>query len=295
MNGGLLTLDLGIATGWSLLKDDGEFTTGVVSLGPKRGDTHGPRYMFLRAFLKKKIEEGRVSLVVYEQTLGHHKSSQQAKLSNGLVGVLEEEAAIYDVELLAVPNGTLKKWATGSGRAKKPQMIRAAWDRWPNDRKKWSRVKPNKTWCKVSAKGKSVVDQALVADLDYVTTRGKCPDDNQVDAVWLANYAVHTLAMEIVPRPPTQPRYTEQADVFTGEKIPCAECGGEIEKTSYYCLWAHAPKTPEEWVYKHPSCLNKQDAGINRKAAEAKKKAKKTKLKVHTGGSAEGQTEFWGT
>lgn len=298
MNGGLLALDLGISTGWGLLKDCGDFSTGVLHLGSKRGNTNGPRFMFLRAFMKEKFEEGGVKLVVYEQTLGHHKSSQQAKLSNGLVAVLEEEAAIYGVELVAVPNTTLKKYVTGSGRAKKPQMIRAAWDRWPKERGKWSRVKPNTSWCKVRVDGKNVIDPDLKLDLDYVTTRGKCPDDNQVDAVWLANWAVTTMCLSIGGPKPAPTRGTDESAVFTGETIPCSACGGKIKKTSYYCLWSHAPKDPDQWVYTHPTCLNKRDRDINKSKADKEKKKKGKRkapvLKVHKGGGVEdGQLSFW--
>lgn len=293
MNGGMFTADLGTRTGWSLLTQDGSFSCGVLDLGVKRGNTNGTRLMRLRAFVKEKLESGRVTLIVYEKTLTRHKSSHQANLSAQMVGVLEEEASVYGVEVMAVPNNTLKKHATGDGRSKKPRMIRAAWERWSKDRKKWVMVSPGKEYTKV---GKDV-DEQLVADLKVATVRGKVPDDNQVDAVWLANYAVTELNMKPrAQRPARGPgscderRGTElNIKEFTGEPVPCAACGEPVTKTAFYCLWAHAPQDPEKWTYKHPACLLRP---VEKQTV--KKKNKKRTKSIRTRGP-DGSLDSWET
>ena len=245
---GLLTLDLGIRTGWLHAIGAG-FDTGVEELGAKRGNTNGARFLKFEAFLEKRIEHG-VELIAYEQALTHtpHQAVRQAAMAHGLVVVLEKVATKHGIEVVTVEVPTLKKHATGSGLAKKPTMIRILIDRFPQLQGRLVLVKPTSSWkqhntrtvrrarkavwvkCQVCCenyvcrkhKGKHVhdcncpdvtvfeakfgfspygqpafkgKDPELVEDLERITFHGKIPDDNQVDAVWVAHWACENYAI----------------------------------------------------------------------------------------------------
>lgn len=66
-------------------------------------------------------------LFVYEQA--HHRGGAATEILVGMTTRIQEFAAEIGAEHVAVHSGTLKKWATGSGRAGKPEMIVAA-NRW---------------------------------------------------------------------------------------------------------------------------------------------------------------------
>jgi Holliday junction resolvasome RuvABC endonuclease subunit len=275
---GILALDLGIRLGWARLNKQGHFDTGLENLGPKRGETNGVRFLRFEAWLEKKIKENDVGVVAYEQVLTRHHSGAQAALANGFVAVLEKVAEERELELLPVANSTLKKHATGSGAADKADMILVAWDRWRTSRNLWVFVKPKK---------------GVEHWSDYVR-RKKVPSDDQVDAVWVLNWALGELG--ITPGSYYQscpickhPAYdhfparllrkhrcswdgcTCERDltdgelyavppatslgVFDGSDVPCAWCGDPVKRIAINCLWAHAPAEPDKWAYKHLSCL----------------------------------------
>ena len=48
-----------------------------------------------------------------------------------MVGILHKLAYEYDVTIMGVHPSTIKKVLTGNGRAKKPEMVLAARDRYP--------------------------------------------------------------------------------------------------------------------------------------------------------------------
>jgi Holliday junction resolvasome RuvABC endonuclease subunit len=115
----ILGLDLGTNTGWCRMGDGyvayGEwgFEGGVVN-----------RALGFRAQLGVELE-ARPDLVVYEEVL-FVVSRQQISIWTALATVLR--LACYDagVPLVPVAPGTLKKFATGNGHAKKPEMVAAA-------------------------------------------------------------------------------------------------------------------------------------------------------------------------
>jgi Holliday junction resolvasome RuvABC endonuclease subunit len=62
-------------------------------------------------------------LVVYERA--HHRGGYATELGVGLQTRVQEFAAARDIEYAAVHSATLKKSATGSGRASKQDMMDA--------------------------------------------------------------------------------------------------------------------------------------------------------------------------
>ncbi len=66
----------------------------------------------------------RFGIVVYEQP--HHRGGHATELLLGMVSVVQEVCALWNVEIATVHTATLKKHACGSGRTEKGQMIKAA-------------------------------------------------------------------------------------------------------------------------------------------------------------------------
>jgi hypothetical protein len=175
-------LDLGTRTGWALL-ENGRIESGVQVFDVKRGESPGMRYLRFTRWLEEMCwrptqgknpalvtvglvySDGTVrppsvpSLIVYEQT--HQRGGAATEVAAGFATRVQEHCAritsehpSVSIEHAAVHSATLKKYATGKGNAKKPDMLRAAQTK-----------------------------------LLYEGT-----DDNEADALWLLHYAQNEVA-----------------------------------------------------------------------------------------------------
>ena len=130
----VLALDLATSTGWALRDTSGQVNSGVQTFDLRRGESAGMRFLRFRAWLREIMalaysrdlghaarEKG---VVAFEQA--HHRGGHATSLAVGLVTVVLEEAAAQGWETTSVHTATLKKHATGNGRASKEDMIRAA-------------------------------------------------------------------------------------------------------------------------------------------------------------------------
>lgn len=116
----ILSLDLGTKTGWCT-----DSQSGVQTFDVKRGESPGMRFLRCRAWLNEIYAlVPDLNILVYEQA--HHRGGAATACCVGLVTVVLEFAAKNNLELMPVHTATLKKWATGNGRAGKPDMIKAA-------------------------------------------------------------------------------------------------------------------------------------------------------------------------
>ena len=123
----ILALDLGTRTGWALLLD-GALESGVQTFDLRRGESAGLRFLRFRSWLSGLLEEHRPALVAYE--LPHHRGGPATELTVGFSTRVQEAAAALGLEYASVHSATLKKHATGSGRAEKGAMVVAARRRW---------------------------------------------------------------------------------------------------------------------------------------------------------------------
>ncbi len=151
MNLAILALDLATTTGWALRARDGSVTSGVQRFDLARGESPGMRFLRLRRWLQELVESapfmvGGVSLDVNERPRAqeattklvdvisyeraHHRGGAATAVCVGMATVMLEEAARLGIEVSPVATTTLKKHATGSGRAGKDEMIAAASKRW---------------------------------------------------------------------------------------------------------------------------------------------------------------------
>jgi len=66
----------------------------------------------------------RIDLYIYE--MAHHRGGPATELCVGFTTRIIEEAARRDAQHIGIHTATLKKWATGSGKASKEQMMKKA-------------------------------------------------------------------------------------------------------------------------------------------------------------------------
>lgn len=116
----VLGLDLGRTTGWCVT-----FSTAPIEWGEwKLGGEHGEAITELCGVVSAVIEDHMVGLVAWEEPgfFRGPNSIFHPRLEGALILTLERLGVSY----VTVPVSTLKKWATGKGNAKKPDMIRSA-------------------------------------------------------------------------------------------------------------------------------------------------------------------------
>ena len=123
----ILSLDQATVAGWAVVEDTGAVVaSGVWKLADAKrtGESRGMRYIRFRHQLKAAIEEYRPAMLCHEQTL--LRGGAATEIANGLKALILEAAAERNLEVSCVHTSELKKWATGNGRAEKPEMIKAA-------------------------------------------------------------------------------------------------------------------------------------------------------------------------
>ena len=156
----ILALDLATRTGWALI-EHGRRESGVQVFDVKRGESPGMRYLRFRRWLE---EIGpRADLIVYEQTV-RSPGRMAIEIADGFATRVQEYCAAQGeagrvVDHQGVYPATLKKWTTGKGNAKKPDMLAAAFQ------------------------------------LGFVSHAAATWDDNEIDAICLREHAL----AEIVP------------------------------------------------------------------------------------------------
>jgi hypothetical protein len=122
----ILGLDLGVKTGWAFGTATDQLTeSGVQDFTLKRGESAGLRYLLFRKWLSELLSTCYpFPLVVYESP--HHRGGHATEIAYGLATRVQELCAARDLLYAAVHSASLKKFATGSGRADKLAMRAAA-------------------------------------------------------------------------------------------------------------------------------------------------------------------------
>lgn len=122
----VLALDLATRTGWAL-SEDGRRESGMQAFEVKRGESPGMRFLAFNRWLDSVVFVAgarRVDLIVYEQPFVM-RSGAAAEISLGFATRVQEFCARHGIEHTATNGMTLKKWTTGRGNAKKPDMVAA--------------------------------------------------------------------------------------------------------------------------------------------------------------------------
>jgi len=127
----VLALDLGTRTGWALV-DKGVTESGVQVFDVKRGESPGMRYLRFNRWLDEIAGDGhRPEVIVYEQA--HHRGGAATEIAAGFATRVQEFCARHGIEHASVHSATLKKFATGSGRASKEDMLERAQQKFKPD------------------------------------------------------------------------------------------------------------------------------------------------------------------
>lgn len=126
----ILTIDPGTKLGWALQLDWGMLLSGVQRFELSRDESPGMRWLRFRAWLREMLAKSeRIDVIYHERP--HHRGGAATAVLEGFVSQLQAFAAERRIEIRAVHSGTLKKSATGSGVASKPEMIAAAKTAYP--------------------------------------------------------------------------------------------------------------------------------------------------------------------
>lgn len=118
----ILGLDLGTRCGWALLAN-GVTESGVQVFDVRRGESPGMRFLRFNRWLHD-VCQPHVDVIAYEAP--HHRGGAATEVACGFSTRVHEYTAKHGGHHINVHTATLKKFATGSGRAGKDKMIEAA-------------------------------------------------------------------------------------------------------------------------------------------------------------------------
>lgn len=121
----ILALDLGTRTGYALRRRDGTVSYGTERFMQRRSWPTGQRWVNFRAWLNTALDSHQVHAIAYED-VRRHLGTDAAHAYGAFLALVEMAAATRNIELMPVSVGTIKHHWTGSGRAKKNDMIAEA-------------------------------------------------------------------------------------------------------------------------------------------------------------------------
>lgn len=117
----ILGIDLGTTTGWGLLENERRITSGIIRLKANNEDRIS-RLIKAKEHFDNLIETYNPDLVSYEM-VRRWASSDAAFMYNALLGQLLISCKTHQQKSIGYSPTTIKKLATGSGRADKKAMI----------------------------------------------------------------------------------------------------------------------------------------------------------------------------
>lgn len=123
----ILALDLATKTGWAFghtKEDVTKVHSGMQDFSLKRGESPGMRMLYFDKWVSQMIADHKPNVVAFE--MPHQRGGSPSQVLLGLLGILYKACAEAKVEFVSVHSATLKKFATGGGRASKEEMRAAA-------------------------------------------------------------------------------------------------------------------------------------------------------------------------
>lgn len=126
----ILAVDPSYYTGWTTL-DAGILECGMEHFVIRKGrktkqDEHeGIRFSRFEIWFWKLLKELQPDIVFYEAPAGHYESRDAASMAYGLRALMQACCARCSIPMEGFAPATIKKYATGSGRANKDDMIHA--------------------------------------------------------------------------------------------------------------------------------------------------------------------------
>lgn len=122
----ILAIDTGTQTGWALRQRDGTIKHGTQVFALRKSQPPGQRWIDYRAWLARMIQENQAHVLAYETVMfgvGGQASGRAGDVYGAWKCMIEMAACLHNLELITVAPSTVKKAVTGSGRAKKPEVI----------------------------------------------------------------------------------------------------------------------------------------------------------------------------
>jgi len=117
----ILSLDCATKTGWAFVENGKVIESGVQDFTKKRGESNGILFLRFRCWLKGIVNALRPDVVVYERA--HFRGGAATELCVGLQTRVQEVASEAQIEYSAYDATQIKKFATGSGKADKADII----------------------------------------------------------------------------------------------------------------------------------------------------------------------------
>ena len=122
----IISQDLATKTGWAVWQNGNIIASGVQDFSKRRGESNGIMFLRYRKWLMD-LARGCTeppAVIAYERA--HYRGGAATEICVGLQTHCQSIAAELAAHSLPVHTSVLKKWAAGSGTAKKPMMIEAA-------------------------------------------------------------------------------------------------------------------------------------------------------------------------
>jgi crossover junction endodeoxyribonuclease RuvC len=118
----VLALDLGTTMGWAM-RQDGQVSSGSVSFKPTHFDSTNSRYTKFRRWLDNN-HCMTFDDIVFE-AVRRHNGTIASQTYGGFMAMLQMWCDDRGLPYEGIPVGTIKKFATGKGNARKANMIAA--------------------------------------------------------------------------------------------------------------------------------------------------------------------------
>ena len=120
----LLSLDLGMTTGWALAKGR-EILSGSQCFKPNHFDSNDCKFTRFKPWLLNlKADYGDIDQIVYE-AVRRHNGTIAGQTYGGFMATLQTFGDDHKIPYEGVSVGTIKKFVTGNGKASKLDMINA--------------------------------------------------------------------------------------------------------------------------------------------------------------------------
>lgn len=127
----LIGIDPGTSCGWAATVDGRRVGSGAWDLRPRRHEGGGMRYLRARTHFRELVghlrDGGTVDAVAYEE-VRRHAGTDAAHVYGGIVAMIGAECEALKIPYRGIPVATVKRLATGSGRAGKGEMVAAMLD-----------------------------------------------------------------------------------------------------------------------------------------------------------------------
>ncbi len=126
----ILAIDPGASCGWASSTMAGVHRNSGVKKLTEKDDPFPKRFRNAREFFRNVIVREMPTQIVCER-MGYFQSYNTTLSMYGMIAQLEEMAWTFELPIAFVSPNTVKKFATGSGKATKAEMRHAAERRWP--------------------------------------------------------------------------------------------------------------------------------------------------------------------